>query len=100
MDGEKYFSCRVNMKQTIQELRQSLVDICQAERYKGSTAVVESVPYIPYIPENWNGVLVLAEAQNLSENLYEKHTDMQKISRLYPKTLHIGRTKFSTPAMR
>ncbi|PWJ61957.1 hypothetical protein SAMN05720473_11334 [Fibrobacter sp. UWB15] len=72
------------MDQTIQELRQSLVDICQNGRYNGSTAVVESIPYIPYIPENWNGILVVAEAQNMSEKLYKNCTELQKICRLYP----------------
>ena len=25
-------------------------------------------PYIPYVPKNWNGVLILCEAQNLSNS--------------------------------
>jgi hypothetical protein len=29
--------------------------------------VVVPEPYVPFIPNNWNGVLVLAEAQNLSK---------------------------------
>jgi hypothetical protein len=29
--------------------------------------VVVPQPYVPFVPKNWNGVLVLAEAQNLSK---------------------------------
>ncbi|NTJ39282.1 hypothetical protein HQK29_16785 [Vibrio vulnificus] len=45
-------------------------------------------PYIPYIPNNWNGVLVLAESQNLSagnndyvQSLYNMSQD-ERIQRL------------------
>ena len=73
------------MEQAFQEVRQNLVDICQKYGiYQGTTVVVERVPYIPYIPENWNGVLVLAEAQNLYEDDYKDCSDLQKICRLYP----------------
>jgi hypothetical protein len=33
----------------------------------GHEMVVIREPYIPYIPVNWNGVLILAESQNLSK---------------------------------
>ena len=49
--------------------------------------VVVPQPYFPFVPKNWNGVLVLAEAQNLSKgNPYvewlESATDNERISRL------------------
>lgn len=52
--------------------------------YQGSSDVVVDIPYIPYIPENWNGVLVVAEAQNLDIGAYANCSDNQKICRLYP----------------
>ena len=69
----------------VQELRKKLIEICQSYgAYKGSTKVVVDTPYIPYIPDNWNGVLVLAEAQNLNIGDYREFTELQKICRLYP----------------
>ena len=73
------------MGRNVQKLRQSLTEIClKYERFRGSSAVVVDVPYIPYIPDNWNGYLVLAEAQNLYEEAYKDYTNLQKIYRLYP----------------
>ena len=69
----------------VQEIRQKIVRICQSYgAYKGSTKVIVNTPYIPYIPDNWNGVLVLAEAQNLNLEAYKGFTELQKIFRLYP----------------
>ena len=43
-----------------------LLTICEAfQRPKSENVVIEE-PYIPYIPDKWNYVLVLAESQNLS----------------------------------
>lgn len=69
----------------IQELRQKLVKEClNYGAYQGTTEVVVDIPYIPYIPENWNGILVVAEAQNLNIGDYANCSDEQKICRLYP----------------
>lgn len=69
----------------ILQLRQKLVKICLDHGvYQGTTKVVIDVPYIPYIPENWNRVLVVAEAQNLDVGSYANCSDEQKICRLYP----------------
>lgn len=69
----------------ILQLRQKLVQIClDYGVYQGSTEVVVDVPYIPYIPEKWNGFLVVAEAQNLKANAYANYSNEQKICRLYP----------------
>ena len=44
-------------------------------------AVVIEEPYIPYIPADWNGVLVLAESQNLSST---NHGYVEALRRLAP----------------
>lgn len=72
-------------KMYIREFRKKLIEICQSYgAYKGSTKIVVDTPYIPYIPDNWNGVLVLAEAQNLSIDDYKDFEELKKICRLYP----------------
>ena len=69
----------------ILQLRQKLVQIClDYGVYQGSTEVVVDIPYIPYIPENWNEFLVVAEAQNLKAKAYANYSNEQKICRLYP----------------
>lgn len=46
-------------------------------------------PYIPYIPKKWNGILVLAEAQNLAKSnkdyvdILNKMGMNRRIKRLY-----------------
>lgn len=45
-----------------------LLDVCD-HHMLASEKVVVPEPYIPYVPPNgWNGILVLAEAQNLSSS--------------------------------
>jgi hypothetical protein len=43
-----------------------LCDICRQHILEDTTAAIVPEPYIPYFPEGWNGLLVLAEAQNLA----------------------------------
>lgn len=43
-----------------------LCGICRQHILEDTTAAVVPEPYIPYFPERWNGLLVLAEAQNLA----------------------------------
>jgi hypothetical protein len=43
-----------------------LLDICKKHIPPKSENAVISEGYIPYIPDNWNKILVLAESQNLS----------------------------------
>ncbi|EGQ9976400.1 hypothetical protein FWP56_23340 [Vibrio vulnificus] len=45
---------------------EGLVNTCKKYILDDRNSVVIGEPYIPYIPNNWNGVLVLAESQNLS----------------------------------
>ncbi len=53
-------------------------------------------PYIPFVPQKWNGVLVLAESQNMSKKngQYVKwlkgHSRDEKIKRLYLKENEVG----------
>lgn len=44
----------------------ALLEICQRHKLPEGVAVVAEA-YIPFLPENWNGVLVVAEAQNLAK---------------------------------
>ena len=68
----------------IHELRKNLIDLCKSFKHEWNSSIIVETPYIPYIPENWNGYLVLAEAQNLNYGAYADYTDAQKICRLYP----------------
>jgi hypothetical protein len=43
-----------------------LLEICHRHTLASGYDVVVAEPYIPYVPANWNKILVLAEAQNLS----------------------------------
>lgn len=49
------------------ELTRTLLDVCRRNILDNEQLAVVPEPYIPYVPESWNGLLVLAEAQNLSE---------------------------------
>lgn len=49
-------------------LVQQLVEVCLRHILPPpDEPVVVPEPYIPYIPQSWNGALVLAEAQNLAD---------------------------------
>jgi hypothetical protein len=44
-----------------------LLSVCEKHVLKNAPRGVEfTEPYIPFIPEDWNGILVVGEAQNLS----------------------------------
>jgi len=47
-------------------MKNALMEVCQKYIRHNDRNVVLSEPYIPYIPEEWNKVLVLGESQNLS----------------------------------
>lgn len=47
-----------------------LMAVCRKFTDEAPEGVVIPEPYIPFIPENWNSILVLAEAQNLSDKGY------------------------------
>lgn len=44
-----------------------MVRICMDFPFPDGSKVVIARPYIPWMPEKWNGLLVLAESQNLSK---------------------------------
>ncbi len=44
----------------------AMLSICRSFVLGPDADVIVPEPYIPFIPETWNGVLVLAEAQNLA----------------------------------
>ncbi len=48
-------------------LKDRLISICKQHVLTDSDSIVVKEPYIPYIPDNWNRILVLAESQNLSD---------------------------------
>ena len=48
-----------------------LVRICLEAALEPRPDLVLSEPYVPYVPADWNGILVLAEAQNLSRGNQE-----------------------------
>ena len=62
----RYLCASVELQRT-KAMEQDLLALC--EKYKKSVVsnkVVIEEPYLPYIPQNWNQILVLAESQNLS----------------------------------
>lgn len=48
--------------------KEDLIGACKKHVMADSENVVVREPYVPYIPNNWNQVLVLAESQNLSSS--------------------------------
>ena len=48
------------------DISKDLLAACKKYVIFGSEGVVINEPYIPFIPNNWNGIIVLAESQNLS----------------------------------
>ncbi len=58
-----------------------LMEICRKYYRKAPPGVVFKEPYIPYVPKPWNGVLVLAEAQNISSSDDEYAKRLRSLSR-------------------
>jgi hypothetical protein len=83
-------------RKLMMDMKNELIEIAQNFVLEGNEAVVLREPYIPYIPENWNRVLVLAESQNLSErnkNYVKKLRAIsteERILRLYQGENRIG----------
>jgi len=59
------------------DTRKALIDICQRSCADKSLKTTVPEPYIPYVPTRWNGVIVLAEAQNHSGDYL---ADLKKMS--------------------
>jgi hypothetical protein len=72
------------------DLKSKLLAICS--RYAGGPqGMVVEEPYIPFVPEQWNGVLIVSEAQNLAHG-FNDYVDRlrgrspeEKMLRLYPE---------------
>lgn len=70
-------------------MKKRLTGICENGILAVNEGAVFQEPYIPYIPDKWNGVLVLAEAQNLAKSnddyvaILKAMNRKQKIERLY-----------------
>jgi len=47
--------------------KEQLIEVCRNHVLPPDIDVVIREPYVPFVPGNWNGVLVLAESQNLSK---------------------------------
>lgn len=77
------------------DLKDKLLQICSV-KLKLSGEETEKVPYIPFVPQNWNGCLVLAEAQNHSKKNDEYLSWLKKLSsegkmlRLYRRGKNLG----------
>lgn len=69
--------------------KEKMIKICMDYSVPDDFNVVINKPYIPWIPEDWNGILVLAESQNMSKNNIhyvneiKKWSDKKKVCRLY-----------------
>ena len=47
--------------------KEQLIGVCRNHILSTDIDVVIKEPYVPFIPDDWNGILVLAESQNLSK---------------------------------
>jgi len=71
------------------DIKQDLIQICQNFKLADRIPVIVKEPYIPYIPESSNKVLVVAESQNLSKKMQPyvdklmKCSSNERILRLY-----------------
>jgi hypothetical protein len=48
-------------------VKNDLINICKNHKYPHPEEVMFVEPYLPYIPKDWNGILVLSESQNIKE---------------------------------
>ncbi|MGA2915269.1 MAG: uracil-DNA glycosylase family protein [Sedimentisphaerales bacterium] len=48
------------------EVEEALINVCKNHYYPNTESVIVPEPYIPYMLEKWNRILVLAESQNIS----------------------------------
>ena len=76
-------------------IQKQLIEISNNYYVEKDIAVI-SEPYIPYIPDNWNGILILAESQNLSKTNQSyvqelrNNSPQERILRLYKNKNYIG----------
>lgn len=53
------------------------IKVCERHNLPDRFRSVIPEPYAPFIPRNWNGILILAEAQNLSKRSQEYRNKLQ-----------------------
>ncbi len=76
--------------------KEDLIRVCKKHVLIDSKNIVIREPYIPYLPNSWNRVLVLAESQNLSSSnegyvkYLEPLTENKRMDRLGSKGDDIG----------
>lgn len=62
--------------------KETLLDVCRKHCYQNAPNCLVPEAYLPYMPENWNGILILAEAQTPYPNYWEKLKDLDAIGRM------------------
>jgi hypothetical protein len=68
--------------------KDALLKVCNEHCYQNSGNVIVPEPYLPYVPENWNGngILVLAESQSSNAPHYWKwvkeKSELERMQRL------------------
>lgn len=69
-----------------------LLEICRRHCLRNSRVVVGE-PYIPFLPDKWNGILVLAEAQNMSTK-NQDYVDRVKAMKRDERFQRLGRVEW------
>jgi len=57
------------------------IKVCERHNLSDRFRSVIPEPYAPFIPQNWNGILILAEAQNLSKRSQEYRNKLRTLSK-------------------
>jgi len=76
-------------------IKKKLIEICEKYILDDTIAIIPE-PYIPYIPNDWNKILILAESQNLSKtnqnyvDTLKSKSSNEKILRLYDSKNNVG----------
>ncbi len=79
-----------------EKLKEALINVCKSHCYQNAENVIVPEPYLPYVPENWNGIFILAESQSSAAPQYWKRVKeesaLERMQRLEknPKRLGIG----------
>lgn len=79
-----------------EELKKALLNVCKNHCYQNAENVIVPEPYLPYVPENWNKILVLAESQSSAYPQYwervKKESTLERMQRLgkYREGVGIG----------
>jgi hypothetical protein len=69
-----------------EKTKKALLNVCKKYTADAPENVIFTEPYLPYVPENWNGILVLAESQMIRN---EKDKYAQWLQELRSKPEHV-----------